>query len=103
MLGPHAKGYAAVGSALKRCQIFIDPAQLRLNDPRSCEKRLASAGRGGAARISLQKLDVKLLLKLTDTLANRRLRDADSSRRGAQAARFDDGEKVSDLAEPHRL
>jgi tripartite-type tricarboxylate transporter receptor subunit TctC len=101
MLGSHAKGYAAVGSALKRFQIFVDLAQLRPNDPRSCEKRLASAGRGGTAGISLQKLDVKLLLKLTDTFANRRLRDADFSRRGAQAARFDDGEKVSDLAEPH--
>src|SRR5688500_14144099 len=103
MLGSHAKGYAAVGAALKRFQIFVDLAKLRLNDPRSCEKRLASAACGGTAGISLQKLDVKLLLKLTDTFGNRRLRDADFSRRGAQAARFDDGKKVSNLAEPHRL
>src|SRR5688572_335184 len=68
---------------------------------RAGEEGASRRGRHDAARVALQQLHVQLGLQPADALGDGGLRHAEPARGGADAAAFDHGDEVADLAESH--
>src|SRR5262245_36556232 len=70
--------------------LFLDLAHLGLDDARAREERAAGGREHDAVRGPLQQLRVQLGLEAAYALGDRRLRDLELARAGADAARLDD-------------
>ena len=79
----------------------MDFAQLAMDHAPSGHESTARSGKHNALGCPQKQLSLHFAFELRDALAYRRLGDADTSCRRAQAARLDDGQQVSDLVEPH--
>jgi len=79
----------------------MDFAQLFVDHTPTRDETTACGCRHNALGCTQEQLGLHFAFELCDALAYRRLGDADTSCRRAQAARLDDGQQVSDLVEPH--
>ena len=79
----------------------MDFAQLALDHAPTRHESTPRGCKHDALGCSQKQLSLHFAFELCDALAYRRLGDADTSCRRAQAARLDDGQQVSDLVEPH--
>src|SRR6266849_5084460 len=99
--GARAEGDRAGARPPGLRRLFLGLAQFRLSNAGAREKGAPRWRRHDAARIAPEELHMQLGFEAANALRDGRLRDAQLAGRGADAAAFDDGEKVADLSESH--
>jgi hypothetical protein len=100
---PDTEGHRSLGAAAQGRQVFLDLAQLALNDAGTGNEGAACGGERHAARGPRQELGLELPLEFREALAHGGLRYADASRRRPQAAGLAHRDEVPDLIQAHWL
>src|SRR6185503_14029455 len=81
--------------------LFLGLAQLGLDNAGAREKGAPGGRRHDAAGVAPEELHVQLRLEAAHALGDGRLGHAELAGRGADAAAFDDGDKIADLGQAH--